>query len=836
MSRDSRPDKTMAELRERIDQLGDLPRMEGHYPEISEKVDQIEREIARREQVEDALRDSERRLSTLMSNLPGMAYRCRNDPQWTMQFVSEGCAGLTGYLSEELDENRVISFNDLIHPDDRDGVFNQVQVGLASRKPFQMVYRIRTKSGRQKWVWEQGVGVFSPQGELQCLEGFIADITPLKEAERAREELMRGVEERFKEQHCLYRIMQAIRIQDAPEVIFQEVTFYLPGGWRFPEIARGQIRIGDTTYVSESFEATPWSQTCEISANGVVQGSVDVYYLEPRPLLDEGPFTHEERRLIRSIANVLGRYIERRQANEDLRRSEERFRSLVEATSDWIWEVDAHGVYTYVSPRVKVILGYEPEEILGKTPFDLMTPEEAERLRGEFRDIFQAHQPIVHLENINLRKDGHQVLLETQGMPVFGVDGTFQGYRGIDRDITERKRTDEERLGLEMKIQHTQKLESLGVLAGGIAHDFNNLLMAIVGNADLARMKLPPDDNALKNLDAIVTTAGHAADLCKQMLAYSGKGKFVIEPLDFTTVIAEMTRMLEVSISKKATLTYDFAADLPPIEADASQLRQVAMNLITNASEAIGEAGGVITVRTGAMDCEAGFLRESYLDEHLPAGRYVFLEVSDTGCGMDRQTQSRLFDPFFTTKSTGRGLGLSAVLGIVRSHHGAIKVYSELGHGTLFKVLFPARDGDSSPQRTLMDPNAQSEMTLSGTILLVEDEAPVRDVVSRMLQKIGLSVIEAVDGLECLNIFDERMDEIDCVLLDLTMPRMNGDEAYKEICRRKPGSRVLMSSGYSEQEISRNFAGQSHIWFIQKPYQVMALRRKLQEVLSADSD
>jgi PAS domain S-box-containing protein len=398
----------------------------------------------------------------------------------------------------------------------------------------------------------------------------------------------------------------------------------------------------------------------------------------------------------------------------------------------------------------------------------------------------------------------------------------------ILRDSSERRRAEDERLKFLSQIQQTQKLESLGVLAGGIAHDFNNLLMAVLGHADLALDALPASSEAREDLAQIRRAAQRATELCKQMLAYSGKGRFVIQPVAMQKVVEEMLHMLRVSISKNAILKLNFAANLPSVDADASQLRQVVMNLVVNASEAIGDRSGVITISTGAMDCDRQYLSESWLDEQLPEGMYVFIEVADTGAGMDAETRTRIFDPFFTTKFTGRGLGLAAVLGIVRGHRGAIKVYSELGRGTTFKVLFPAsqraeaRD-EGSPIRGMYEGK--------GTVLLVDDDESVRAVGRKMLERIGFAVVTAADGSEAIARFRERADDIVCAIVDLTMPHVDGAETFRELRRMRPGVRVILSSGYNEQDVTQRFVGKGLAGFIQKPYQLSTLVAVLKEVL-----
>jgi len=390
------------------------------------------------------------------------------------------------------------------------------------------------------------------------------------------------------------------------------------------------------------------------------------------------------------------------------------------------------------------------------------------------------------------------------------------------RDITADKCMREDRERLTLQIQQTQKLESLGVLAGGIAHDFNNLLTGILGHASLALSTLSPVSPARGNIQQVEIAAQRAADLTKQLLAYSGKGRFVIEAVQLSEVIEEMTHLLDVSVTKKCVLRYRFAPDTPRIEADATQVRQVVMNLIINASEAIGDRSGTITVATGCRYCDRAYLSGTYLDEELPPGRYVFLEVSDTGCGMTPETQARLFDPFFTTKFAGRGLGLAALLGIVRGHRGAVKVYSEFGKGSSFKVLFPATD---EPAASCEDvPVRDSELRGHGTILLVDDEVVVRELGAEALRGIGFEVLTAKDGAEGVALFREHNASIGAVILDLTMPNMDGLEAFSEMRHIRGNVPVILSSGYNEQDATERFAGKGLAGFLHKPYRVDELR------------
>ncbi|MFZ2949782.1 MAG: response regulator [Desulfuromonadaceae bacterium] len=392
--------------------------------------------------------------------------------------------------------------------------------------------------------------------------------------------------------------------------------------------------------------------------------------------------------------------------------------------------------------------------------------------------------------------------------------------------IVSGKRAETERNQMEQQMLHSQKLESLGVLAGGIAHDFNNILMTIIGNADLALMRINKESPAVDNLHRIEQAADRAADLARQMLAYYGKGKFVIEHIDLNVLLEEMLHMLEVSVSKKAVLRFNPYHPLPPVEADATQMRQIIMNLVINASEAIGDKSGAIAITTGCMDCDQNYLKNVWLDENLADGLYVYLEISDSGCGMDGETLTKLFDPFFTTKFTGRGLGMAAVLGIVRGHKGAIKVYSEPGRGTAFKILLPASD---RPAGLFDGDSCTSGWKGSGTILLVDDEETIRGIGTEMLKELGFEVITAADGYEAVEAFTST-PSVSLVILDLTMPHMDGEQCFQELRRLDPDVKVIMSSGYNEQEVTQMFIGKGLAGFLQKPYKLSSLQEVIQAI------
>ncbi len=401
----------------------------------------------------------------------------------------------------------------------------------------------------------------------------------------------------------------------------------------------------------------------------------------------------------------------------------------------------------------------------------------------------------------------------------------------IFRDITHRRKAEDENKKMELQVQQAQKLESLGVLAGGIAHDFNNLLMTMLGNASLALLELPNESPARQSIEQIETAAIRAANLTNQLLTYSGKNRFVMQPTQLSKLVEEMVQLLQVSISKKVSLQYKLEKDLPMVEVEPTQIRQVIMNLITNASEAIGDKEGVITLGTGVLDAERDYLDTCYLAESLSPGRFVFIEVTDTGCGMDTATLAKIFDPFFTTKFTGRGLGLAAVLGIIRAHRGAIHVESLPGHHTCFRMLLPYSVALAPVAET--PKQALIHWRGSGTVLVVDDEEGVRKVVKMILEEYGFAIDTAEDGWAGIEAFKKHTHEIVAVILDLTMPRLDGLKTFQELRRLNPEVKVILSSGYSEEEAVSRFVGEGLAGFIQKPYNAIGLLEKMRQILGS---
>ena len=473
--------------------------------------------------------------------------------------------------------------------------------------------------------------------------------------------------------------------------------------------------------------------------------------------------------------------------------------------------------FVRLNERMAQINGKPMDEQIGRTIFEV-TPGIAPGLVETYAPVLERGEPVLDLEVRGETPEDPGGVRDwlCSYYPLRTTDGEIAGLVGAVLDVTWRREAEAQRRLIETRLDQAQRLESLGVLAGGIAHDFNNLLVAVMGNASLALAELDASHAAHECVRRIESASQRATELVKQMLAYSGRGRSQVESVDVSALLAELAELLKAAVTKRAPIRLALTKGLPAVEADATQLRQVAMNLITNASDAMGDGDGSITLATGEIEVDAHYLSGCLGGEGLAEGRYVFLEVSDTGCGMDEATVRRIFDPFFSTKTTGRGLGLSAVLGIVKAHKGAIRVYSEVGHGTSMKVLLPAmKAAVQAPRPSSSKP--RDAVGAGRCVLVVDDDEHVRLTARRMLERAGFLVAEACDGLEALN--EVRCHpEVAAVILDLTMPRMGGAETLTELRRFRPHLPVVLSSGYNAEDATSRFGGEGRTGFVQKPY------------------
>lgn len=514
---------------------------------------------------------------------------------------------------------------------------------------------------------------------------------------------------------------------------------------------------------------------------------------------------------------------------------QDRLRNILQHSRELLFRYDlTRSRFDYLSPSCLSLTGYTADEIRDMELSEMLRhlhSEDQEKMQLLISQLKRKSKEREWLELVDYRfchRDGQyrsfsdhlHVDYDKAGHPVF-VSGSV-------RDITQIARLEESMRMLEKKFQDSQKMAGLGLLASGIAHDFNNLMTVILGNAELALLECGGSDGGV--LDEVKKTALRAAELANQMLVYTGKSTMVTGSLNLGAVVKEMTSLLDVSISKKVSIQYCLSENIPAIRGDISQIRQVAMNLITNASEAIGDRPGVIAISIHGVDLKTGELERTIPPGGLPAGRYVRLEVSDTGSGMSKETMQKIFDPLFTTKITGRGLGLASLLNVVMRHNGAVEVDSELGQGTVFRIYFPAdvESEASAAEETQAD---RGEWRGYGTALVADDEDAIRDIARALLERFGFRVITARDGLETVDLYTENAGDITLLLMDLNMPRLNGLEATMRIRHINPKVPVLFMSGYPRAQVMDRFGRQPHTDFVKKPFQSSELLAGIRNVM-----
>ncbi len=576
----------------------------------------------------------------------------------------------------------------------------------------------------------------------------------------------------------------------------------------------------------------------------------------------ELPNSSQSTDLLRIFAARAAAEIERTQGLERLARSESRYRTLFRDSPIAMAEEDYSAVLPYLdelrergATDLRAWFDEHPDDLREcmKRVYVRNTNVAMRELMGDpARDEGQGQG--LCLPDVSLKSFREEIIALGSGLETFSSEGSLQSHEGrkirvelkllvvpaegppLSRvlvsmiDITRRAQQENERRILETKMQQAQKLESLGVLAGGIAHDFNNLLVGVLGNADLALETSPSDPELREMLLEMRSAAHHASDLSTQMLAYSGGGNFAFRAVDLSALVHETLHLLESSISKKAELDIEIDLELPTVDGDPSPIRQVVMNLVTNASEAIGDKNGKLRVHLGQAHFDRDRLADAYVDSELPATDYVYIEVSDTGCGMGPEVLDKIFDPFYTTKFTGRGLGMAAVLGIVRAHGGAILVDTEIDAGSTFTVLLPKGQLPASVPRG-HTVSAEPEHAAGELILVVDDEEPVRNLVSRVLLRSGYDVLLAENGREAIRIYQDNRASVRAIVLDMNMPVMDGAETSRQLHELDPDVRILFSSGYEERDATRRVEHRGIHSFIQKPYEPKDLVAELQYVL-----
>ena len=529
-----------------------------------------------------------------------------------------------------------------------------------------------------------------------------------------------------------------------------------------------------------------------------------------------------------------------KQAQLDLSGSEERYRLLVETARDVIIRHDLAGYVTFVNRAGLELTGRTEEEFVGLNAMDLVPTELHEEILERKNQRNGGDVGVFLYETVFQDGCGRPVPMEVSSTLIPGsVTGVGEPQvLLIARDISERKKVEQEQRELEARLRDAQKLESLGVLADGIAHYFNNQLLTIMGNTELVVDGLREDSANRSNLGAVLEAAGRAADLCRQMQVYAGRGQISVHPADLNLLIIDIQRLLQVSVSKRSQLHFELADDLPPVMIDETQIRQVLMNLVTNAAESLGDEGGEIMVRTGVKEFKVADLKKVVNGSRLEAGPYVWCEVRDSGCGMDADVANRVFDPFFTTKFAGRGLGMSVALGIIKGHDGGFLMETGLASGSTISFLLAAHEveADAPRKRRRRSPEVPVVELTGKLILVVDDDPPVRAVGESFLRRLGCKVLSAADGFEAIRIFGERHRDIDAVLLDSTMAGMDSISAFRRLRVIRPDIPVILSSGYDSHEIEDRVRDFDIAGFVAKPYNLKMMRAILSEVLSRTED
>jgi PAS domain S-box-containing protein len=768
----------------------------------------------------EALRLSEARYRAIVEHIPAVVYTAALDQTSTTLYMSPQVGRFLGYSPDEWIADHELWVK-LVHPDDRDRVLAQLADSQKSGNPFCCEYRMCNPDGRTLCIRDEAVVVKDNAGRPVFLEGVMLDITDRVLAEEALRESEQRYRTLFEQSLDAIAIVADGRVVHANEAAAALVGVAL-------EVALGRpieefVHADDRPRVRErvaQLAAGALPSFAEQYRTVRLDGSVSWVEVRGQPIEWEG----------RPAAQIVAHDVtERRAAEEALRKSEGEKDLILSSVAEEVLFQDTRHRILWANRAAAESVGATPDQLVGRPCYTVFHPRTEPCPGCPVHKALETGEPgVAELRS----EDGRYWFIK--GYPIRDAEENIAGAVEVALDITEQRRAEEERRRLEARVRDAQKLESLGVLAGGIAHDFNNLLVGILGNVGLAHLEMPPDSPLRPYCEQIEQAAFRARDLTNQLLAFAGKGKFQIVAANLSDLVRDTADLLRVSIPRRVALDLHLAPDLPPILADATQIRQVVMNLLTNASEAVGDSPGTITLVTGSVHADRAYLAGAFVDEDIPEGDYVFLDVSDTGSGMDAETRAKIFDPFFSTKFSGRGLGLAAVLGIVRGHRGAVRVYSEPGQGTAVKVLFPAAEkGTAVPHRPSEEAPAPRDADFrgSGTVLVIDDEPSVRDVARAILERAGFEVLVAASGREGLERFRAGADRIVAVLLDMTMPDFSGEEVFAELRSIRPGVPVILSSGYNEQDATRRFAPAGLAGFIQKPYLPADLLSKVRAAL-----
>jgi PAS domain S-box-containing protein len=769
-------------------------------------------------ELEERLRENGRFHDTLLSHLPGAAYRCRNDWPFTMEFVSVGITRLTGWAPEDFVDAGRVTFGGLIARADRNRVWSQVQAAVAGRRSFQVEYRITTRAGEERWVRDHGTPVEAAGGRVM-LEGFLYDVTDQRRAEAA----LRRSGDYFRT--LIEASAEVVAVGNADGTLryvspsIETLTGYTPAQWLRMKVLE-PVLAEDLPRVKEELAglvAEPGALVRTELRAWRRDGSVVVADVSARNLLNDAAV----RGIVYNMRDVTARHA----ADEALRHRERHFRSLIENAHGIIAVLEADGAIRFASPAVERILGYDCRALVGTVLFDLLHPDDVAAAREALDRAIAAPGAPGWLEFRMRHADGGYRELESIGTSLLN-DPAVGGIVVNARDVTERNEAREALRFTQQQFLQAQKMEAVGRLAGGVAHDFNNLLTVVRGNAELLLLDMAPDDPRRADVEEIHGAADRAAALTRQLLAFSRRQVLQPRVLAPTDVVAGVERILRRLIGEDVELVTRLEPDVRPVRADRGQLEQVVLNLAVNARDAM-PAGGRLTVemKNARLGAE---LKRAY--PYVVPGEYVLLCVSDTGHGMDADTVEHAFEPFFTTRGGGggTGLGLSTVYGIVKQSGGYIWIDSAAGDGTTVRIYLPPAQAEveESPAPPPAAPARGTE-----TVLLVEDEESVRRLAATVLRRAGYRVLEAADGEDALRVAASYAGEIALVVTDVVMPRLGGRELAARLRRTRPALPVLYLSGYAEEAVKREGVLDPGTRFVGKPFTADLLLAAVREGL-----
>ncbi len=721
-------------------------------------------------------------------------------------------------LNSETIVPSIKEFYQCVHPDDRGPVEEAVRQALSEDRDYHAEFRVIRPDGKIRWLVGAGRAIHDVQASAPTqMMGVNYDITTSKEAIAAMEEaheFNRQVIAHAQEGIIVYDLEKRYRLWNP----------YMEGltGVRQSEVI-GKRVLEAFPFLHEQGidECLERALNNELVTGNDIQGKSASLKTTIWTTGRYGPLRNAQGRIVGVIATI--RDITARKLSEQkLFDNQQRMELILQQLPSILWTTDRELKFTSLSGSGLSNVSSVPNTTVG------MSVQEVLQLSDTEHPTLQAHRRTLQGQSSTYDHEYEGRHFHAHLEPLRAQNGDILGCIGVAVDVTERIKQEQDQQALERRVQHAQKLESLEVLAGGIAHDFNNLLTGMLGYANLALLEVPAESPAANMIREIEKAAQRAADLSRQMLAYSGKGKFVIEVIRLDQLVVEMAGLLKTIVSPKAQL--HIVADPSIVEGDATQIRQVVMNLITNAADAI-QGEGYIAIRTGVRLFTALEFQQAFLQNALPTGEYAYLEVQDNGLGMSPEMARKIFDPFFTTKFTGRGLGLASVLGIVRGHRGSIFVESRPGAGTTFRVVLPLSNAQAASPA--IPPEKAAIKTMSGQILAIEDDQGVLHFVKHVLNLAGYQVLATTDSRQALELISRHGSDIRAALIDLTMPNINGIDLARLLRQELPELPILLMSGYSEEEVTPKLEGLPINGFLSKPFKAQDLITQLTKIITS---